>query len=268
MNNALYFVSFVMPVFSLWPGVKAQEKGLVAYLKFDEGEGSVVCDASGNGHDGSVRDARWVPGKVKQALNFEQGGFVEVPDHPGLRLQKDFTITAWINKTRASKKGSSMGIVSKSSPDGWDYDLFMSTSRLEHPAFYSDAFQAPDGDIEIISAIPVKPNEWHHIAVTRMDDIATLYLDGVVTGTAILPEDLVSSSNNLFIGHDHDGGFKGSIDEVRIYNRALAIQEISMGINIRILCIATGITVLPWPGTNTSILNLGTSIRSGKIFIL
>ena len=213
--------------------VRPQEEGLVAYWKFDEGKGSLIYDASGNGHDGSVKDARWVPGKVNGALNFEKGGFVEVPDHPGLRLQKDFTITAWINKTRASKKGSSMGIVSKSSPDCWDYDLFMSTSKLEHPAFYSDAFKAPDGDIEVISTIPVKLNEWHHIAVTRKGDNAKIYMDGVVTGTATLPEDLASSANNLFIGYDHDGGFTGSIDEVRIYNRALDNREIKDVMNIQ-----------------------------------
>jgi hypothetical protein len=224
--NSTFCFSFVMLFFLAIHDVHAQEEGLVGYWNFDEGGESLIRDASGNGHDGSFKDARWVPGKVNQALNFEKGGFVEIPDQADLRLQKDFTITAWINKTRASKKGSSMGIVSKSSPDGWDYDLFMSTSRLEHPAFYSDAFKAPGGDIEVISTMPVKLNEWHHIAVTREASYAKIYLDGVVTGTATLPEDLASSSNNLFIGHDHDGRFTGSIDEVRIYNRALASEEI------------------------------------------
>ena len=82
--------------------VHAQEEGLVGYWKFDEGMGSVVEDASGNGHDGLLKEARWVAGKVNQALSFEYGGVVEIPDHQELRLQKDFTITAWINKTQAS----------------------------------------------------------------------------------------------------------------------------------------------------------------------
>lgn len=231
--TSTFFFRFVMLGFLLVHEAHAQEESLVAYWKFDEGKESLIHDASGNGHDGSVKDARWVPGKVNQALNFEKGGFVEIPDDPGLRLQEDFTITAWINKTQESKKGKSMGIVSKSSSDCWDYDLFMSTSKLEHPAFYSDAFKAPDGDIEVISARPIKLNEWHHIAVTREGNNAKIYMDGVVTGTATLPEDLASSSNNLFIGHDQDGGFIGSIDEVRIYNRALANQEIRDVMNIQ-----------------------------------
>ena len=191
----------------------------------------MIRDASGNGHDGLVKDAGWVLGKVNHALSFEKGGFVEIPDHQDLWLKDDFTITAWINKTLLSKKGKSMGIVSKSSKETWDYDLFMSTSRLEHLAFYSDAFNAPDGDIEVISAIPVKLNHWHHVAVTRKGNNAKIYMDGIVTGWATIPEDLASSSKNLFIGHDHDGGFKGSIDEVRIYNLALTDREIKAVMN-------------------------------------
>jgi hypothetical protein len=231
--TSTFFFSFVMLGFLLVHEVCAQEESLVAYWKFDEGKESLIHDASGNGHDGSVKDASWVPGKENLALNFEKGGFVEIPDDPGLRLQKDFTITAWINKTRTSMKGKSMGIVSKSSPDSWDYDLFMSTSKLEHPAFYSDAFKAPDGDIEVISTMPLKLNEWHHIAVTREGYNAKIYMDGAVTGKATLPEDLTSSADNLFIGYDHDGGFLGSIDEVRIYNRALTDQNIKTIMNIQ-----------------------------------
>jgi len=216
---------------SLLQVMHAQEVGLVGYWNFDEGMGYAVHDASGNGHDGRIKNAKWVLGKVKQALSFENGGFVEIPDHQELRLQKDFTITAWIMKTQVSKAGKSMGIVSKSSQDAWDYDLFMSTSRQEHPAFYSDAFKAQGGDIEVISTVPITLNEWHHIAVIRNGQEAKIYIDGIITGTASLPEELSASSKNLFIGNDHDGGFEGSIDEVRIYSRALTEQEIRVVMN-------------------------------------
>lgn len=229
--TSAFFLCFIIYGFFLTHDLHAQEEGLVGYWKFDEGNGSVVEDASGNGHDGLVQDARRVPGKVNLALNFENGGFVKIPDHQELRLHHDFTITAWINKSQLSKEGKSMGIVSKSSEDAWDYDLFMSTSKMEHPAFYSDAFQAPGGDIEVISAIPLKLKEWHHLAVTRKGCCAKIYIDGVVKGMATIAEDLASSANNLFIGQDHDGRFMGSIDEVRIYNLALTEQGIKEVMN-------------------------------------
>src|SRR5687767_15109547 len=76
--------------------IYAQDEGLIGWWGFDEGQGSVVRDASDKGHHGTVKDAKWAPGKVNKALNFDNGGFVQIPDHPDLRLQKDFTIAAWI----------------------------------------------------------------------------------------------------------------------------------------------------------------------------
>jgi hypothetical protein len=85
-----FILSIVMVGFCLQHDLHAQEEGLVAYWNFDEGKGSVIRDASGNGHDGLVKDAGWVSGKVNHALSFEKGGFVEIPDHQDLRLKDDF----------------------------------------------------------------------------------------------------------------------------------------------------------------------------------
>ena len=38
----------------------AAQQGLVAHFPFDEGSGTVVRDASGNGHDGAVHGATFV----------------------------------------------------------------------------------------------------------------------------------------------------------------------------------------------------------------
>jgi hypothetical protein len=64
------------------------------------------------------------------------------------------------------------------------------------------------------------------VTVTRAGSAARIYIDGRVTGTADLPESLPESSLSLRIGHDHDGGFVGIIDEVRIYNLALSAAEV------------------------------------------
>ena len=73
---------------------------------------------------------------------------------------------------------------------------------------------------------------WHHVAGTYDGSTIRLYVDGVeeVSNSASGP--LQTSSTSLYIGNkplssysgDH---FKGIIDEVRIYNRALSTQEIN-----------------------------------------
>lgn len=198
----------------------------VAYWTFDEGSGQDLTDISGNGLHGRITNGTWTTGKQGTALEFNGDSFVELPDEPALRLPGDLTIMAWVRKTEPSRTGKSMGIVSRSSEGQWDYDLFMSTSRLEHPAFYSDAFQTEGSDIEVISSQPVILKRWHHIAVIRQGSTGRIYIDGRVTGTANIPESFPKRENKLRIGHDHDGGFVGVIDEVRIYERALSASEI------------------------------------------
>ena len=78
---------------------------------------------------------------------------------------------------------------------------------------------------------------WHHVAVTRRDSIAKLYIDGLRVGNEISVSDsaLAADPNGFIIGQDQDfvgGGFQaiqswaGEIDNLRIYNRALTEQEI------------------------------------------
>jgi hypothetical protein len=51
--------------------VQAQENELVAEWHFDEGEGNIVKDSSGNGNDGTIYGATWVDGKFGKALSFD-----------------------------------------------------------------------------------------------------------------------------------------------------------------------------------------------------
>ena len=84
----------------------------------------------------------------------------------------------------------------------------------------------------MVSHAGILPAGWHHVAVTI--DEATmgmaLYLDGekVATGTtSTLPRELGNTNLN-YLGKSQwdDPYLPGSLDEVRIYNRALSGQEI------------------------------------------
>ena len=85
-----------------------------------------------------------------------------------------------------------------------------------------------------VAAPRALPTGWHHTAVvidgTTMT--ATLYLDGgAVAGTssvAVLPKDLGVTTQN-WIGRSQftaDAFFNGTVDDFRIYNRALSAAEV------------------------------------------
>jgi hypothetical protein len=84
----------------------------------------------------------------------------------------------------------------------------------------------------MVQAPAALPSGWHHVAVTIDGDTKEmkLYLDGQLVGssaTARLPEDLGSTMQN-WLGRSQwpDPYFNGSLDDFRIYNRALSEAEV------------------------------------------
>jgi hypothetical protein len=74
---------------------------------------------------------------------------------------------------------------------------------------------------------------WHHVAITidTQAKATTIYVDGeriAAGGTAVLPKDMGNTTQN-WIGRSQysaDAYFFGSIDDFRIYNRALSAAEV------------------------------------------
>ena len=90
------------------------------------------------------------------------------------------------------------------------------------------------------NSLPID-NTWHHVAlVADRDGYAQIYTDGVASGN---PGDIsgigdINSANSICIGNGAFGSgctnltLNGTIDDVRIYNRALSAQEIQQLYNI------------------------------------
>ncbi len=68
---------------------------------------------------------------------------------------------------------------------------------------------------------------WHHIAVTRyINGDVTIYIDGYEDATGYIPERTAYGKTFIGTGHTNYSNFKGSIDEIAIYNKALSAEEI------------------------------------------
>ena len=64
---------------------------------FDQGEGKVVEDASGNDGDGDIFGAKWVDGKFGKALEFDgDSNYVEVKNSDSLNPTEKISICMWI----------------------------------------------------------------------------------------------------------------------------------------------------------------------------
>jgi sialidase-1 len=72
---------------------------------------------------------------------------------------------------------------------------------------------------------------WHHVALQRKAGTLSLWVDGAQVAGVAAPTGSVSPGRlfKVYVGQRLDGlhHFDGSLDEVRIYKRALTAAEIS-----------------------------------------
>ena len=76
--------------------------GLVAAYNFDQGNGNVLADTSGNNNNGTITGASWVTnGKFGGALSFSgaTNSYVTVPNAASLQLTSSMTLEAWVDPT-------------------------------------------------------------------------------------------------------------------------------------------------------------------------
>ena len=202
---------------------------MVAAYGFEETSGTTVKDSTVNANDGIITNAvRITNGHSGKALSFNgTNAWVTVYNSPSLFLSGKMTLEAWVypqsltigGKTIILKEGSGIEV----------YSLY-ANEDADRPISYinNGSYRSVMGPTKL----PV--NQWTHLVATYDGQYQRLYVGG--TGTPVV-EVAKSAQNGLIqqsggvlrIGGNSLWGefFNGYIDEVRIYNRALAATEIS-----------------------------------------
>jgi hypothetical protein len=86
-----------------------------------------------------------------------------------------------------------------------------------------------NGDTEQVSGVGALPvGRWSHLAVTYDGTVHRLYVDGVQVASRTESGPILRTSDPLWIGGNHPYGeyFRGVIDDVRVYNRALSPVQV------------------------------------------
>ena len=87
---------FCVTVTALFGFVQTSSADLVGYWPFDEGAGDIARDLSGNGYDGTIYNATWVPGKLGSALDFDGStAYVDIPAEACSTIGTQLTIAFW-----------------------------------------------------------------------------------------------------------------------------------------------------------------------------
>ncbi|MFB6158184.1 MAG: LamG-like jellyroll fold domain-containing protein [Candidatus Nanohalobium sp.] len=206
-------------------------QGLIAYYKFDEGRGQYANDSAlnNNGILGSntstgTSDPAWnTSSRIgSHSLSFDGADdLVEVNDTSALDAKNEVSISAWVK----SEEDSNMKIVRKT----FTYQLIILSNGTVRGLIGDgttwSASQAADGDTDVTDGT------WHHISMTHNDatNTTTVYVDGNKDSqNNQVSLDLKPNDTPLTIGalKDNSYNFNGSIDSVRIYDRALSTKEV------------------------------------------
>jgi chitodextrinase len=200
---------------------------LAAAYSFDEGAGTTVGDASGNGNTGTLANATWsAAGKYGNALFFNgTNARVTIPDSASLRLTTAMTLEAWVNPAPGASQWRD--VIYKGNDN---YFLESSSFNAGQPGG-GGTFGGQDVIVYGPAALPA--NTWTHVAMTYNGATIRFYVNGVEVASGPKTGSIATSANPLEIGGDGIWGqyFQGLIDEVRVYNVALTAQQIQADMN-------------------------------------
>jgi Concanavalin A-like lectin/glucanases superfamily len=206
---------------------------LSAGYAFDEGSGTTASDASGNNITGTLTNgATWGPGRYGTAVNLDGvSDYVNLGNPSALQITGSITISAWIN-ARSFPPDDGV-IVSKRSSSLTGYQL--DTTIDEGPRSIGFKLTNTSGEKMMrYGRTALQTNTWYHVtgvynaAAHTMDVYLNGELDnGTLIGTVSGAQ--INSGQAVVIGRRSGNTgyeFAGSIDEVRIYARALTQAEI------------------------------------------
>ena len=197
---------------------------LVLHLQFEGRTGKAIPDLSPVGNDGTLHgDAvvRTTPGIRESYVELDgRGDFIQIPHDPTLSLTTDCTIALWV---RAREFRDLHGLVCKYIPKN-AFTFRISARKIRGLVMFGDYNNTN------VSKSALVLDRWTHLAVTLSDNKVSFYFDGLLDASAERPKPrpLATNTNPVRVGSDYDGRyFKGDVDEVRIYRRALSAEEVA-----------------------------------------
>lgn len=237
----------------MYEGGAVDARDEIRFARFTEdwlgprrGPDPVTPDLASQAHGAAVLGgASRTSGRFQGALSFDgKDDAVRLPFRDSLRLGSgDFTMSLWFrySATSGDQPFLWMGGVGTWNPQVWvrGEPAYGRITALMTAA--KGAEQAKTSYVRTTKAY--NDGKWHHLAVRRMGGRLVLTVDGTSTSVPEAPGTVSRGSTfGAHIGQKADSRawLTGSLDEVRVYNRALSDRELER--------VRTGNTASPRPG--------------------
>jgi hypothetical protein len=202
-----------------------------------------LTDVSGNNHNGTLYNGPvWTTGKNGNGLRFDGANdYVSIPDASSLNPgNNSWTISLWVNIPNTNLlSGLVFKLQSSGSYPGWGIavagDVAGESAGKKVVAVYQENYAGNRRNT--ITNSDVSNGNWRHVAMVadKTAGVVRTYIDGVLVATSTdyggsWPT--LNTTTPLLLGNDNFGDYlNGTIDDLRIYNRALTQPEIQADMN-------------------------------------
>ncbi len=221
----------------------------LAWWKFDDCQGNLLGDSSGNGYNGTLTigasgsqtspgtcndglsTSAWyngVNGKFNSSLNFDgTDDYANIPDNTAL-TPSNISLSFWVKPSSYPTSGNVYGLIDKrddaGNTTGYVLEMYNNSGTQQIVWVVSNTGASL---MSVNYSLPL--NTWSHVVITQAGTAAVMYVNGVSIGTATMTKTLANYAAGLRIGARQDGNyFKGQIDDVRLYNYALTQTQVKM----------------------------------------
>jgi hypothetical protein len=207
------------------PRMLDNDPNLAGWWKFDDASKKIARDSSKHNRSGMLKgelsfEKDSAQGRTGKALKFDNNGYVEITKYKGVTGTQPRTVAAWI------KTGNDDGEIIS-----WGADDF---GKMFIFRFIRGRIGiTPNGGYYYMKD-PVDDDKWHHVAIVikeaelpNLHDDAVLYKDGTIAeihDIGLLDLWPIDTGGDLDVRIGR--GFKGFIDDVRIYDRVLTDEEV------------------------------------------
>jgi hypothetical protein len=209
-------------------------QGAVLYWNFDEGSGTRASDATKRTVlTISASSSPWSPGSAPlrfpnpSALSFDgMNTFAEsaTPLSPPIQITTAKAVSLWIKP----EVGNTSYHIVITLNDGTTGAVIPELQVGYNAGQFGMWVPAESNRALVTSSSPPAPGAWHHIAYVTNGATHQLFIDGVVAGTStrsLQPINLVAIRVGRAPG-TYTQHFRGSVDDLRIYGRALTVAEV------------------------------------------
>ncbi len=205
--------------------------GPVAAWGFNEGAGTTSADATGNGSTATlVNGPTWSAGKHGSGLTLD--GTNDYLSFAGTSHDisgTNLTLSMWINPGSVSGDSVVLGKfwnTTMTSPY-YQYGIELSGGRPNLQ------IGTASGTVVATMDTALALNQWTYLTIVWNGSQALFYTNGTLVSTKTLNATITARGNALRLGSDNNNQqyFKGQLDDVRIYNRALTAADVQTDMN-------------------------------------